>query len=358
MPLYLPDDFWLLADSLWTDFVISFTLFTSVCYAVLSRRLNHHRPAAAASTAIGLALSLSLTFWQSANNFSLADLGPLAVSFAAVVIAVVIFGVFRQVVGSLPAAMLSFGVCLVTALSPGLNPPISHDLIALVAFLIVAAALYMVLTNHGQPRIYPQSTPPQSSPDKQRQPAQLSASIEKQICQAEQNSTRLENDPQNIGQLQRQIEDILPKTSALTDQMARLRKQAAFVKNGQLQRIKKLRMRLMRTPPEQRAAVAANMKKAYKELKFDDRIERLDYAVAETEKRVRDCLNRSIQLLNAGDTAGLIRMLDRARRLQRHNQKLETVIERSKEKLIGQYDQFEQSQSRNYTKQEIKGDNR
>jgi hypothetical protein len=55
------------------DFVLAFAFFTSLIYAVLSRRFNQQRPAIAMSAALGLALSAGLVWWEYVNDLSTRD---------------------------------------------------------------------------------------------------------------------------------------------------------------------------------------------------------------------------------------------------------------------------------------------
>jgi len=66
-----------LFETLLPDFVLAFTFFTSVCYAVLGKRFGRQRPAIAMSATIGFALAVGLVWWEEANDFSIRDLGPV-----------------------------------------------------------------------------------------------------------------------------------------------------------------------------------------------------------------------------------------------------------------------------------------
>ncbi len=53
-------------QTLLPDFVLAFTFFTAIIYAVLSRRFGEQRPAVAMSAALGMALSAGLVEVRSA----------------------------------------------------------------------------------------------------------------------------------------------------------------------------------------------------------------------------------------------------------------------------------------------------
>ena len=88
-----------LLDSYLPDFILAFAFFTSVVYAVLGKRLEKQRPAIAMSAAIGFALSIGLVWWEQANDFSIKNLGPIAVGFALLLLAFVMYQCIRQVGG-------------------------------------------------------------------------------------------------------------------------------------------------------------------------------------------------------------------------------------------------------------------
>ena len=59
-----------LFETLLPDFVLAFTFFTALTYAVLGRRFGHQRPAIAMSAAVGLALASGLVWWEHRNGAS------------------------------------------------------------------------------------------------------------------------------------------------------------------------------------------------------------------------------------------------------------------------------------------------
>ena len=78
-------------DTFLPDFVLAFTFFTALTYTVLGRRLGMQRPAIAVSAALGAALSVGLVWWEQANDLSIRNLGPVAVGFAIIMLAGVIY---------------------------------------------------------------------------------------------------------------------------------------------------------------------------------------------------------------------------------------------------------------------------
>ncbi|MCH7870364.1 MAG: hypothetical protein IID33_01560, partial [Planctomycetes bacterium] len=91
------------------DFVLGFAFFVALSYAVLGRRFGHSRPAVAMSVSLGLALSVGLVWWEHANGWSIRDLGPVAVGFALIVLAGVMYEAIRRVGGNWSGAFIAFG---------------------------------------------------------------------------------------------------------------------------------------------------------------------------------------------------------------------------------------------------------
>jgi hypothetical protein len=101
-----------LFETVLPDLVLAFAFFTSICYAVLGKRFGQQRPAVAMSAAIGFALSVGLVWWEQSTGFSIKNLGPIAVGFAIIVLAFVIYNSIRQVGGSWAGTGIAIGVCL------------------------------------------------------------------------------------------------------------------------------------------------------------------------------------------------------------------------------------------------------
>jgi hypothetical protein len=85
-----------LMESHLPDFVLAFAFFTSMFYAMLGKRFERQRPAIAMSAAIGFALSTGLVWWEQANDFSIKNLGPIAVGFAILLLAFVMYQSVRM----------------------------------------------------------------------------------------------------------------------------------------------------------------------------------------------------------------------------------------------------------------------
>jgi hypothetical protein len=89
-----------LYESVLPDFVLGFAFFSSLSYVVLSKRFEQQRPAITMSAAIGFALSIGLIWWEQSTGFSIKDLGPIAIGFAIIVLAFVMYQSIRHIGGS------------------------------------------------------------------------------------------------------------------------------------------------------------------------------------------------------------------------------------------------------------------
>jgi len=116
--------------------------------------------------------------------------------------------------------------------------------------------------------------------------------------------------------------------------MARLREKAHLVRQGHLTRIKELEQHMAGLPPEVSRKAAQELTTRYKELQLDTRLERLDRAVAENERRIRQLTKQAETDLEAGNHRALANVLDAAARLQRHNAHLFKLIDGTELRLM------------------------
>jgi hypothetical protein len=73
---------------------------------------------------------------------------------------------------------------------------------------------------------------------------------------------------------------------------------------------------------------------SYAELKLDVRIERLDKAVAENERRITDLTRQAQVSLANAEHQKLVDILGAASKLQKHNERLFRIIDRTEAKLL------------------------
>ncbi|MFX0200228.1 MAG: hypothetical protein ACFFCW_29260, partial [Candidatus Hodarchaeota archaeon] len=118
-----------LFESALPDFILAFAFFTSVAYAVLGKRFGQQRPAIAMSATIGFALSVGLVWWEQSTGFSIKDLGPIAIGFAIIILALVMYQSIRQIGGSWAGAAIALGASILIAKLLQINLPINPQII-------------------------------------------------------------------------------------------------------------------------------------------------------------------------------------------------------------------------------------
>jgi predicted nucleic acid-binding Zn-ribbon protein len=127
---------------------------------------------------------------------------------------------------------------------------------------------------------------------------------------------------------------MMPAEGYLTEKMARLRAKAHGIRNGHIARLEETRQVIAKLPTSAKKKASAELAAGYSQaVGMDIRLERLDKAVAENERRIRE-LNRQAQAYAAKyDYRKLSDVLKAAERLQRHNTHLIKIIERTESKL-------------------------
>lgn len=145
MPLPILSDYRVYADVLDTllpDFVLSFAFFTAVIYAVLGKRFGHQRPAIAIAAALGAALSIGLVWWEQVNGLSIRNLGSIAVGFAVILLAGVIYQSIRGMGGNWAGAGIAIGACLLVGWIVGIDWPVDRG--AVQAVMTVALTVGVI----------------------------------------------------------------------------------------------------------------------------------------------------------------------------------------------------------------------
>jgi hypothetical protein len=140
-------------DSLIPDFVLGFAFFTSIVYAVLGKRFDKQRPAIAMSASMGFALSFGLVWWEQANDLSIKNLGPIAIGFAVILLAFVMYQSIKRIGGSWAGAGITIGASILVTKLIGFNIPIDTEVIQSVtvtALIIGIFAFLMHTTPHSK----------------------------------------------------------------------------------------------------------------------------------------------------------------------------------------------------------------
>jgi len=328
-----------LLESYLPDFVLAFAFFTSVVYTVLSKRFEKQRPAIAMSVAIGLALSFGLVWWEQANDFSIKNLGPIAVGFAILLLAFVMYQCVRHVGGSWAGAGITIGASIVIAQLLGMPVPVDAQIIqtVIVVALIFGLLALMLHSHHTYPRM--QFTKP-GLPDIKHTMADLyrerhlSKKLDRGLRKIHKDAKTLHEHPEEAGNVLYQIKRMLPAQGYLTQRMAQLRRKAHQIRNGHIARLQETRHAFAKLPASAKKKVAAELAASYNQMVgIDARLERLDKAVAENEKRIRELTSKAQEYTVRYDFPKLLDTLKAAEKLQYHNSRLFKTIERTEKKL-------------------------
>lgn len=218
-------------ETLLPDFVLGFAFFTSICYAVLGKRFGEQRPAVAMSTTIGFALSVGLVWWEQANGFSIKNLGPIAVGFAIIILAYVMYHAIGKVGGSWAGAGIALGASILVTKVLGLRIPLDSEVVLTVMIVALIVGILSFLSNrhynypklqYGRPfvrDIYHDMS--DLYKDKN-----LSKKLARQLRNTRHEAEDLNEHPEAATDVLVQLKRILPAQGTLTQRMAQLRAKA------------------------------------------------------------------------------------------------------------------------------------
>ena len=318
-----------LFDSIVPDFVLAFTFFTALCFAVLGRQFERQRPAAAMSAALGAALATGLVWWEQANDVSIRDLGPLAVGFALLMLAAVIYAALHRVGGNGAGIASACGTALLIAALFGMPWPFARRIVVWAALLLLLVGLLTFLLHQRIELGHVRPVPAEIVHVRHdlrdlEQDRQVADHLACSLRQLRAEADFLPRRPDLAGDFIVQLRRLLPEEGWLTQRLAQLREKAHYARAGHIARIDELRAHLDELPPAARHA----------ELQLDKRLERLDSAVAEVERRVRAVMAQAEACVANHDYPRVEGLLDEAAKLQAHNARLLKIIGRAEARLL------------------------
>ncbi|MHC4791849.1 MAG: hypothetical protein ACYS8Y_10525 [Planctomycetota bacterium] len=328
-----------LFETLLPDFVLAFTFFTSISYAVLGKRFGQQRPAIAMSAVIGFALSTGLVWWEQANEFSIRDLGPVAIGFAIIVLALVIYNSIRQVGGSWAGAGIALGATILIAKLLKMNIPIDPEIIQTVMIVALIVGILAFLSRRRQPYQQLKYSQPRVADIRHDmsdlyRDRHLSKKLTKGLRKVRHEAKELNEHPEETTDILQQLTKILPAEGWLTQKMANLRARAHRIRNGHIARLEETRNVFAKLPTTVKKKAAAELAARYNQIiGIDTRLERLDKAVAKYEIRIRDLTRQAKAYTANHDYQKLKGCLNTALRLQHHNTRLLKIIQRTEGKL-------------------------
>jgi len=320
------------------DLVLAFAFFTSAVYAVLGKRFDQQRAAITMSATIGFALSVGLVWWEQANGFSIKDLGPVAVGFAIIILAFVMYQAVRQVGGSWAGAGITLGASILVASIIGINWPINPQIIHTIISMALIAGILAFLMHHRGHHI---PTPSQlKSADSRHDMSDLyrdqyvSKKLTNRLHRLRKQANTLKEHPEQKNNYIIQLKRILPAEGWLTQRMARLRMKAYQLRNGHISRLKETRYVYAKLPASEKKKAAAILTARYNQLAgIDARLARLDSAVAQNEQRIISLTRQAQRYSDQREFQKLPGLLKEAEKLQHHNDKLLRLIERTENML-------------------------
>lgn len=325
--------------SLVPDFVLGFAFFVALSYAVLGRRFGRERPAVAMSVSLGLALSVGLVWWEHANGWSIRDLGPVAVGFALIVLAGVMYEAIRRVGGNWSGAFIAFGACLLVGWSLGMPWPVDARVVQTVlaaALVLGGLSFLMHRQSHGIParRARPESAAARHDIGDLYHDRRVADRLRRRLAGLRDEASLIDQRPELAPHLMAQLRRILPVEGWLTERLAGLRTRAHLMRAGHAEKFEETQALFEQLPVAARRRLARELKARYRELEFDVRLERLDTTVAETERRVCELTREAQARLEAHDFRKVPDILEAATKLPGHNARLLRLIERSEARLL------------------------
>jgi hypothetical protein len=307
--------------------------------AVLGKRFGQQRPAIAMSATIGFALSVGLVWWEQANGFSIKNLGPVAVGFAIIILAYVMYHAIGQIGGSWAGAGIALGASMMVAKVLGLKLPLDNEVIltVMIVALIVGILSFMSHCHYNYPKL--QYSRPfvrdirHDMSDLYRN-KRLSNRLTKKMKGIRHKTEKLDEHPEEAGEILQQLRKILPAEGWLTQRMAQLRAKAHRVRNGHIARLKETRHLVAELPASAKKKISTELADRYRHIiGIDTRLQRLDRAVAENERRIYQLTRKAQKYTSQSEPRKLHDAIKAAEKLQRHNSRLFKIIVRTEDKL-------------------------
>ena len=334
-----------LFESLLADFILAFAFFTALAYAIVSKRFDHQRSAIAMSSALGLALAVGLVWWEHDRGLSIRDLGPIAVGFAIILLAMIMFQGISQTGGTWAGAGIALGASLLVGWVLGANWLIPTGVVqALAVVALTVGVMAFLLHSHGvvQPRYSCKAVnngneraPLRHDMSDLYEDRQIGQRLANRFSQLRRETDELPQHPEEIQTVLTQLQQILPAEGWLTERLAQLRARSHYMRKGHIHRIEELKDNIQKLPAASYKQAKRELAERYHQLHLGKRLERLDEAAAEYERRIRQVTKDAQDALARSDYRKLSDLLETAEKLQVHNDKLFKTIDRTEKKLSG-----------------------
>jgi hypothetical protein len=323
--------------SLLPDFVLAFAFFTAVSYSTLYDRFKH-RSTVVIAVALGLALSLGLIWWERENNLSLLHLGPLALAIFFLVLALALFPALKKAGGLWAGILLTAAVLFLVAQPFQITLPIDPARIFTTMGVILIFGFLLLLIHKSKPFYSPPTLPAvkpdQPSLNRQFRERHLSDQLSRRMSGLKKEARSLIDRPEDVSDIAKQIQQMLPAQGYLTEKMAQLRAKAHQIRHGHIARLEETKQVFQSLPTSAKKKAAGELVLRYNQMiGIDTRLERLDQAVAENEKRIRQLTLLARKQVRQNDHQKLYYTFKSAEKLQKHNSRLFKIIDRTEKKL-------------------------
>jgi hypothetical protein len=144
----------------------------------------------------------------------------------------------------------------------------------------------------------------------------------------------LDEHPEEAREILIQLRKILPAEGWLTQRMAQLRAKAHRIRNGHIARLKETRDLVAKLPASAKKKISTELADRYRHIiGIDTRLQRLDRAVVENERRIYQLTSEARKYTTLSDSRKLRNAIKAAEKLQRHNSRLFKIIVRTEDKL-------------------------
>ena len=326
-------------ESALPDFVLSFAFFTSIVYAALGKKFDRQRSAVMISVSVGMALSFGLIWWEQSTGFSIKNLGPIAIGFAILFLAIIMYQCIRHVGGSWAGLGITIGVSLLIFRLLGFNIPIDSGVIHTITGAALIVGLIAFLSYTGQHSIHF----PQASTYLQGihhdmsdlyQGRRLSNRLTCKMKKLRGQTDTLYEHPEEAVDVLVQLKKMLPAEGYLTEKMSQLQAKAHRIRQGHVNQLEETRKVFAKLPKSAKKKASADLAARYNQLiGIDTRLERLNKAVTENERRIRELISMAQRYTANYDFQKLTILLKAAEKLQHHNDKLFKIINRTENKL-------------------------
>jgi hypothetical protein len=162
----------------------------------------------------------------------------------------------------------------------------------------------------------------------------LSDDLNRKMDNLRRETISLSEHPKQAEDIGLQLKRMLPEQGYLTERMAELRSKAHRIRNGHIGRLEETKKAFKRQPTNVKKKASLELIKSYKQLAgMDNRLQRLDNAVAQTEIRIKKLTEKARKYLAENQHKKLYECIKQAEKLQKHNSRLFNIIERTENKL-------------------------